>query len=172
MTRRILSVIIVVAMLFSFAVCAFAANENIRDQIVNETEFNISTYEGSKTVSMVVHIEDYPELAELDMIYDVATVLYEKQNELADDSFVLMSKTRITGELALHIMLFRVSYILGGTSESSPLYDYYLTSKDAEINIDEERIDESLINFIGTLVMVFNTLSLNSSSSSSSLISF
>ena len=164
MTRRVISVFLAVIMIFSLAVSVCAANEVIRDQIVNETEFNVTTYEDANTITMIVPIEDYPELAGSDMIYDVALALYSKQNEMADDSYVRMSLPRIAGELALHVMLFRFSYILGGSSESSPLHEYYLSSKDAEININEERLDSSFIDTVGVIIIGFKVGFANSGS--------
>lgn len=153
LNRRITAIVLVVVMLFAFAFNAFAANATLKNQIVEGSEFNVSSYEGKKTVSIIVHIEDYPELTDLDMLYSVTQDLYALQAEYADDSFVLMDKQHIAGELALHAFLFKIVYMLGGNNEYSPLHEYFLSFKDAELNIGEERLDSSLISFAGKIVL-------------------
>lgn len=153
LNRRITALVLVVVMLFSFTVNAFAANAVLKDQIIEKSEFKVSSYEGKKTVSIIVHLEEYPELAQLDMLYSVTQDLYALQAEYADDSFVLMDKQHIAGELALHAFFFKIVYMLGGDNEYSPLHDYFLSFKDAELNIDEARLDSSLIAFAGKIVL-------------------
>lgn len=155
--RRFISIVLVVVMLFSLSVSAFAANENIKDSIVSEAEFNVRNYAETKTIAIEVHIEAYPELAGLDMIHDVALDLYEKQGEFAEEGYVLMSKQHIAGELALHVLLFRIFYILGGNKEGSMFNEYYNGAKDAELNIDEQRLSPAIMEMVGTLVLAFGS---------------
>jgi len=164
-SRRLISVLLVVAMLFSLSVSAFAAESKIMDSIISEASFNVKDYAETKTVTIVVHIEDYPELAGIGMIHDIALELYEKQAEFDDGTYVLMSKQHIAGELALHILLFRLFYILGGNKEGSMFSEYYNGAKDAELNIDEERLSPALMEFVGGLVLAFGSMSASSSDS-------
>lgn len=164
--RRLISVLLVIVMLFSLSVSAFAAGNSIKDSIISETDFRVKDYSEKKTVTIVVHIEDYPELAGIGMIYDVALALYEKQSEYAekytaehsDATFVLMNKKHIAGELALHILLFRIFYILGGNKEGSMFYEYYNGAKDAEINIDESRLSPVFMEMVGSLILAFGPM--------------
>lgn len=155
LNRRITSVVLVIVMLFSLSVSAFAANESLKESIISESKFNVTAYGDTKTVNVVVHIEAYPELSGLGMLKDVALALNEKQAEYADESFVLMDTTHIAGELALHVFLFKLVYMLGGNKEGSPLYEQYLSFKDAELNLSEERLNPALVSMVGTLVIVF-----------------
>lgn len=155
LNRRITSVVLVIVMLFSFAVNAFAVNDKIKDAIINDAEFKVTAYGDTKTVNIVVYIEAYPELAGLDMLNSVTKELYEKQADFADESFVLMDAKHIAGELALHVFLFKLVYIFGGNKEGSPLYENYLSFKDAELNINEERLNPTLVSLVGTLVLAF-----------------
>lgn len=155
LNRRITSVVLVIVMLFSLTVNAFAVNDKFKDAIINESEFNVTAYGDTKTVNIVVHIEAYPELTGFDMLKEVALTLNEKQAEYADESFVLMDSKHIAGELALHVFLFKLVYMLGGNKEGSPLYEQYLSFKDAELNLNEDRLNPSLISLAGTLVLVF-----------------
>ena len=156
-SRRIISVLLVIALLFSCSVSVFAASETIMNNIISESDFNVKKYAESKTVTIVVHIENYPELADMSVISDVALDLYEKQAEYDDGTFVLMSKTHIAGELALHVLLFRIFYILGGDNEESMFNHYYKEVMDAELNIDEARLSPALMQMVGTLVLAFGS---------------
>lgn len=156
--RRLISVLLVVAMLFSLSVSAFAAGDSIKDSILSETDFRVKDYSETKTVTIVVHIEAYPELAGIGMIHDVALDLYEKQAEYDDGTFVLMSQKHIAGELALHILLFRIFYILGGNKEGSIFSEYYNGAKDAELNIDENRLSPVFMEMVGSFVLAFGSL--------------
>lgn len=158
-SRRLISVLLVVAMLFSLSVSAFAAESKITDSIVSEASFKVKDYAETKTVTIVVHIEDYPELAGISMIHDVALELYEKQAEYDDGTYVLMSKQHIAGELALHVLLFRIFYILGGNKEGSMFSKYYNGAKDAELNIDEARLSPAVMEMVGGLVLAFGSMS-------------
>lgn len=155
--RRLISIVLVVVMFFSLSVSAFAANDNIKDAVVSEADFQVKNYAETKTVTIEVHIEDYPELASLSMIHDVSIALYEKQAEYDDGTYVLMSKKHIAGELALHILLFRIFYILGGNKEGSLFSEYYNGAKDAELNIDEQRLSPAFMEIVGTLVLAFGS---------------
>ncbi len=153
---KIISLFLVVAMLFSFATVAFAASADLKTAIVDEAEFTVRNYGETKTVYIEVYIEEYPELANISMINSVSKLLYEKQAEYAEDSYVLMSRNHIAGELALHVLLFRFFYILGASDESSVLHDkYYVGSKNAMLNIDEDRISPALIEMVGTMITWF-----------------
>lgn len=153
--RRLISVVLVLVMLFSLPVSAFAAGNKFEEAIVDEAVFSVHNYSESKTVYIEVYIENYPELTDISFISSVANKLYEKQAEYADESFVLMSEKHIAGELALHILLFRLFYLLGGSNESSMFNKYYNGAKDAELNIDEARISPVLIEMVGTLILTF-----------------
>lgn len=158
-SRRLISVFLVVAMLFSLSVSVFAAESKIMDSIMSETSFNVKAYAETKTVTIVVHMEAYPELAGISMIRDVALELYEKQAEYDDGTYVLMSKQHIAGELALHVLLFRLFYILGGNKEGSMFNEYYNGAKDAELNIDESRLSPALMEMVGGLILAFGSMS-------------
>lgn len=156
-SRRVISVLLVIVLLFSCSVSAFAAGETIEEQIVNGSDFRVKDYAESKTVTIVVHIEDYPELASMGVISEVALDLCKKQAEYDDGTYTLMSVTHIAGELALHVLLFRIFYILGGGNEGSMLNEYYNGAKDAELNIDESRLSPVLMRVVGTLVLAFGS---------------
>lgn len=157
--RRLISVLLVIAMLFSLSVSAFAAGDSIKDEIVEKADFTVATYAETKTVYIEVYIEDYPELAGIGMIHDVALDLYEKQSEYAEEGYILMSQKHIAGELALHVLLFRIFYILGGNKEGSMFNEYYNGAKDAELNIDENRLSPVLMDMVGSFVLAFGSIS-------------
>lgn len=169
--RRLISVLLVVTMLFSVSVSAFAAGTKIKDDILSEAAFTARDYAESKTLYITVNVEDYPELSGLSMINDVAVELYEKQAEYDDGTYVLMSKQHIAGELAIHVFLFKIFYTLGGDKEDSMFHDNYNSAKVAELNIDEARFSSALIDLVGGIVLAFGSISASSSSSSDGLLS-
>lgn len=163
--RRLISVFLVVAMLFSVSVSAFAAGSKIKDDIINEATFVARDYAESKTLYITVNVEDYPELSGLSMLNNVAVELYEKQADYDDGTYVLMSKQHIAGELAIHVFLFKIFYTFGGDKEDSMFHDNYNSAKIAELNIDEARFSSGLIDLVGGFVLAFGAISASNSSS-------
>ncbi|MBQ8210142.1 MAG: hypothetical protein IJZ35_06145 [Clostridia bacterium] len=151
------AIVLSIILVFSFSLCAFA---DAADEIAGESVCKVRDLgEDAKTVVISVDIENNPELTDIGTLYGVTLALYEKQAELDDGTYVLMSKSHIAGELALHVILFRLFDVLGGSSEDSSINEYYNGAKVAEINIDEERLSPEIFDAIGALIIAFGSFS-------------
>lgn len=154
--KSIGAILLSIILVFSFALCAFAAGTSVSDEIAVESVYRVRDYgENAKTVVISVDIANNPELFDLGTIYDVTQALYAKQAELDDGTYVLMSKSHIAGELTLHVLLFKLFDMLGGSSEESSFNDYYNGAKVAEINLDEDRLAPEFFDAVGNLVIAF-----------------
>ena len=110
----------------------------------------------TESVIVCVNLREYPELSNPAIFVPAVREMVIRAQSYVSDTVqqtALMSETRLAGELALHIaglMFIDRLNSLGLIEEDNHLFTVL---NSADMNIDEERVPEWLMNFTGILIM-------------------
>lgn len=154
--RRYLSVIMTLVMLFAATagLYAYAADA---DQIAAGAVYTPVVLEDeTKTVYISISVEDNTDLSKIPVCCEVSKILFATQSDYADETYSLMSLKHITGELALHAIVYVMTDSLGGEQENNPFHNYYEESRIADLNINESRIPSATIEAFGSLYIILD----------------
>lgn len=131
--------------------------DSTSQDIVDMAEYKyVTTQDGKVTVYIVIDIEKHPEILNRDVMMETVKKLYQKQNEeFSEDADILMSYEHIAGELALHAILYAVTneYLQFTGETEGTIYNLWQKAKQADLNFDESRVPEEIIEITGTYIM-------------------
>ena len=176
--KRIITVLLSVIICFSLSVPAFAADsvteekktpngclysfytkeeaEIISDRIADSAEYwpNI-TVDGYETVCAGVRISENPELANPKVFRKTVVKMVDRTQTVIEnptENTVLMNYQRFAGELAFHILaiLFLDIFKDANIPDYNETYEMF---DRADMNIDEHRIPQAVMNLTGFIVM-------------------
>lgn len=140
--------------------------EELSDTIIADSVYTVTvTKDGKDTVYVAVDTVKYPEIYDARVFLSVVDKLLAKCDEVAakdgidlgSDNYNPMSYNFLAGELALHMMLADATDMLGANSWNSALKDIYDRAALVNLNVDEDRFPQSLMEFLGWFVtFIFN----------------
>ncbi len=140
--------------------------EELSDTIIADSVYTVTvTKDGKDTVYVAVDTVKYPEIYDARVFLSVVDKLLVKCDEVAakdgidlgSDNYNPMSYNFLAGELALHMMLADAADMLGANSWNSALKDLYDRAALVNLNVDEDRFPQSLMEFLGWFVtFIFN----------------
>lgn len=176
--KRIISAVLTIIIGFSLAVPAFASDstqaekkspltclfslytgaqaERISDRIAQSTEYwPCITLEGYESVCARIRITDNPELANPKVFRKAIVKMVDNSKaviEYPSENTVFMDYHRFGGELAMHILgvLFLEVFRFAGIPEVDALYEMFDC---ADMDLDENRIPQTLMTFTGVIIM-------------------
>lgn len=132
--------------------------EEVAADIVANVKYTVKVIDGGvQTVYCSIDFEKFPEIFDLRVYRSAIKKLQDKCSEFAKengidieaDSFKPMSYSHIAGELALHIILARLSV---DTADWNPVSQWiYEHSSIADLNVDEARFPVALIEAMGDI---------------------
>lgn len=106
-------------------------------------------------VYIVIEIDKNPELLDMITLCQVSHALYEKQNAFVEESgksgLKVNTYRHIVGELALHCAVYSLTKAAGGANKKNPLYFFYESARECELNQTELR-GVILINLLGLIL--------------------
>lgn len=176
--KRILSVFLAALICFSLAVPAFAADEVteekktphgclysfytreeaeiISDRIADSAEYwTFITSDGYESVGTGIRISENPEIANLKVFRKTVVKMVDRSRTLIEspnENTVLMDYHRFGGELAFHILAILFLDIFKGADIPDYETNYEMFDH-ADMNIDEERIPQAIMNLTGYIIM-------------------
>ena len=135
-----------------------SALDVIAETVATDSVYTIKTLEnGKKTIYVAVDIVKHPELFEKDIFRKAVYEICDRQIEFVEREaeFDLLGYTRFAGELYLHMVIYRVVDPFVDTLGSAIgiIMKVYNMAKVADMNIDEKRFPEVLMNLIGEIMM-------------------
>ena len=140
--------------------------EELSDAIIADSVYTVKVIaDGKETVYVAVDTVKYPEIYDARVFLSVVDKLLVKCDEVAaadgvditSDNYNPMSYNHIAGELALHMMLADTTDMLGANSWNSTLKDIYDRAALVNLNVDEARFPQSLMEMLGWFVtFIFN----------------
>ena len=140
--------------------------EELSDAIIADSVYTVKVIaDGKETVYVAVDTVKYPEIYDARVFLSVVDKLLVKCDEVAaadgvditSDNYNPMSYNHIAGELALHMMLADATDMLGANSWNSTLKDIYDRAALVNLNVDEARFPQSLMEMLGWFVtFIFN----------------
>ena len=140
--------------------------EELSDAIIADSVYTVKVIaDGKETVYVAVDTVKYPEIYDARVFLGVVDKLLVKCDEVAaadgvdisSDNYNPMSYNHIAGELALHMMLADATDMLGANSWNSTLKDIYDRAALVNLNVDEARFPQSLMEMLGWFVtFIFN----------------
>ena len=140
--------------------------EELSDAIIADSVYTVKVItDGKETVYVAVDTVKYPEIYDARVFLSVVDKLLVKCDEVAaadgvdisSDNYNPMSYNHIAGELALHMMLADATDMLGANSWNSTLKDIYDRAALVNLNVDESRFPQSLMEMLGWFVtFIFN----------------
>ena len=177
--KKLLSFLLYIAMIFSAAVPALAAeDEAVEKGTISEYRFKIFSGEEAHTIAqeiaqtswyeplflepdiesvvISVNLRAYPELSNLAVLVKASRALVDRSSEFlthTTENVELLSYSRLAGELALHVMALMMidrAVEFGFIEDPTSLYE---TFEIADINIDEKRISPVFIEAAGVIIM-------------------
>lgn len=141
--------------------------EAISQRIADSCEYKVVVIDGGKkTVYVAVDLIKNREIFDARVFLNTTEKLLKKAEEKAisdgmnknPDNYDLMSYHHLAGELALHMILADVTNDLGATKGNGILKKLYDMAVVSDLNVDEDRIIPSFIEFFGhTVVFFLNT---------------
>ena len=178
--KRIISLLLTVIICFSLVVPAFAADgvseqkakktpnaclhsiytgaqaDRISDRIAGNAEYwPALTVDGYETVCAGVRISENPELANPKVFRKTVIKMVDRTYtviENPNENTIFMDYQRFAGELAFHVFAILTLDALGGTDFPNHAEIYEMFDR-ADMNIDEHRLPQELMNFLGILIM-------------------
>lgn len=136
-----------------FAVLNISELPESAQKIAESAEYKINK---NNVVYIVVEIDKNPELLDMITLCEASKALYEKQNEFIEESGKdgLKANTykHIVGELALHCAVYKITKAAGGANKLNPLYFFYESARECELNQNEIR-GFMLIYIVGTVLI-------------------
>ena len=140
--------------------------EELSDAIIADSVYTVKVIaDGKETVYVAVDTVKYPEIYDARVFLSVVDKLLVKCDEVAaadgvditSDNYNPMSYNHIAGELALHMMLADATDMLGANNGNSSLKDIYDRAALVNLNVDENRFPQSLMEMLGWFVtFIFN----------------
>ena len=140
--------------------------EELSDAIIADSIYTVKVIaDGKETVYVAVDTIKYPEIYDARVFLSVVDKLLVKCDEVAaeggidisSDNYSPMSYNFLAGELALHMMLADAADMLGANSWNSALKDIYDRAAIVNLNVDEARFPQSLMEMLGWFVtFIFN----------------
>ena len=140
--------------------------EELSDTIIADSVYTVTvTKDGKDTVYVAVDTVKHPEIYDARVFLSVVDKLLAKCDEVAakdginlgSDNYNPMSYNFLAGELALHMMLADATDMLGANSWNTALKDIYDRAALVNLNVDEDRFPQSLMEFLGWFVtFIFN----------------
>lgn len=134
--------------------------EQVSSDIVENSKYTVKVIEGDKTtVYCSVDFEKFPEIFDARVYLLAIGKIQDKCDEVAlgnnidieSDAYSPMSYTHIAGELALHMILAKLSK---DTASWNPLSEWiYDRAGIADLNVDESRIPSILITTLGEFMV-------------------
>ena len=156
--RRFLSVLMTVVMLFAATAGLYAYAAEASEIAAGAVYTPVILDDDTKTVFISLSIEDNIELTKIPVCCEVSRILYSTQADYADETYTLMSLKHITGELALHAIVYVMTDSLGGEQDNNPFHSYYEQARIADLNIDESRIPSATIEAVGSMYTILDML--------------
>lgn len=138
--------------------------DELSSAIVEDSKYTVKVIaDGKETVYIAVNIIDHPEIYDARVFLSVVEKLVGKADEFAaangvdinSDNYSPMSYTYLAGELSCHMILLDITDALGGDDWNKPLKEFFEKSRIADLNIDENRVPNSLIIFVGRIITFF-----------------
>ncbi len=177
--KKIIIVLLTVIMLFTAAVPALAAEDEVTEkgtmfdyrfacfsdeeaEAIAQEIAQMSWYEplflepDIESVVISVDLRAYPELSNLNVLVKASRAIVDRSAEFLTHTTAnveLLSYSRFAGELSLHVlalMLVDRAVEFGIIEDPTSLYE---TFEIADMNLDESRISPEFINAAGTVVM-------------------
>ncbi len=140
--------------------------EELSDAIIADSVYTVKVIaDGKETVYVAVDTVKHPEIYDARVFLSVVDKLLVKCDEVAaaegvditSDNYNPMSYNFLAGELALHMMLADATDMLGANSWNSALKDIYDRAALVNLNVDEDRFPQSLMELLGWFVtFIFN----------------
>ena len=176
--KRILSVFLAVLICFSLAVPAFAADEVteekktpngclysfytreeaeiISDRIADSAEYWPAwTVDGFETACAGVRISENPEIANPKVFRKTVVKMVDRCNAIIENptaNTIFMDYQRFGGELAFHILAILFLDVFEGADIPNYETTYEMFDR-ADMNIDEHRIPQAIMNLTGYIIM-------------------
>ena len=140
----------------SYSIYTGAQAERISDRIADSAEYwpNI-TVDGCETVCAGVRISENPEIANPKVFRKTVVKMVDRTRtviESPNENTVFMDYQRFGGELAFHILAIILLDIFKGAEIPDYETTYEMFDR-ADMNIDEHRIPQWLMNFAGYVIM-------------------
>ncbi len=137
----------------SFAVLNISELPESAQKIAESAEYKINK---NNVVYIVVELDKHPELRDKLTLCQASKALYEKQNEFiaesGKDGLKANTYEHIVGELALHCAVYELTKAAGGASKRNPLYFFYESARECELNQNEIR-GMLLIYIVGSILV-------------------
>ncbi len=140
--------------------------EELSDAIIADSVYTVKVIaDGKETVYVAVDTVKHPEIYDARVFLSVVDKLLAKCDEVAalkgvdinSENYNPMSYNFLAGELALHMMLADTVDMLGANSWNSALKDVYDRAALVNLNVDEDRFPQSLMELLGWFVtFIFN----------------
>ncbi len=131
--------------------------KSVADRIADESTYRVTVLDsGKKTVFILVNLEENPELFGIEVFHDAVMKMAENQKAVLPEGedVTLLDYQKIAGELALHMIVFKTTKpLVDGNAASKEIKELYEKSRIAELNINEDRVPASLIDFVGMFFM-------------------
>lgn len=134
--------------------------EEIAAEIVANSKYTVKVIaDGKQTVYCSIDFEEFPEIYDARVYIAAIEKIQNKCDEVAKESgidiagngFSAMSYSHIAGELALHMILARLSK---DTASWNPISQWiYEHSGVADLNVDEDRIPAVLLTALGDAIV-------------------
>ena len=136
--------------------------EEVAADIVANSKYTVKVIaDGKQTVYCSIDFEKFPEIYDARVYLLAIEKIQNKCDEvaategidIAGDSYSAMSYSHIAGELALHMILAKLSK---DTASWNPISKWiYERAGIADLNVDESRIPVDLITILGDIVVNF-----------------
>lgn len=133
--------------------------ESISSEIVENSKYTIKVIEGDKTtVYCSIDFEEFPEIFDARVYLLAIEKIQNKCDEVAiengvdveADSYSAMSYNHIAGELALHMILAKLTK---DSASWNPISEWiYERAGVADLNVDENRVPSFLITSFGQFI--------------------
>lgn len=134
--------------------------ESISSEIVENSKYTVKVIEGDKTtVYCSIDFDAYPEIFDARVYVLAIEKIQNKCDEVAAengidinaDDYSAMSYNHIAGELALHMILAKLSK---DTASWNPISEWiYDRAGVADLNVDEDRIPSFIITSLGQFMV-------------------
>lgn len=136
--------------------------DSIAADIAENSKYTVKVIEdGKQTVYCSIDFDKFPEIYDARVYISVIDKIKAKCDEVAlgqgidinSDSYSAMSYSHIAGELALHMILAKLSK---DTASWNPISQWiFERSNIADLNVDEDRIPSFLITSLGDIFVNF-----------------
>ena len=147
---------------YMFKLFSREETEALSDKIAQEAKYKIIVvYDDIQTVMVCVKISDNPQISNAIVLSKSVRKIYKHTEELTadlDGTVVLLTPNRLAGELALHMYACMYMLMFEWTGRWENFDARYHQFDVAELDLDEERLPEGLMNFVGFMLHIFGSL--------------